>query len=87
MRYAITEWIAPLVVVEVNPREFDGPDSDLMGRLEAHFPGLSIVIITPDIEPDSGIRARGLDCPHDVLTDPELVWRELALPGEADVPF
>lgn len=88
MRYAIAKWIAPLVVVEVDPREFDGPGADdLMKKLNAHFRGAHFALITPDLEPDSGIRAKGLACPHEVLTDPALVWHELTMPDEPDVPF
>lgn len=88
MRYAIAKWIAPLVVVEVDPREFDGAGSDeLMTKLEAHFRGAHFAVITPDLEPASGIRAKGLACPHDVLTDPGLAWHDLVIPNEPDAPF
>lgn len=88
MRYAITTWIAPLVVVEVDPCDFDGPHShELEKRLVDHFRGASFVLITPDIEPASGIRARGLAVPHDVLTAPDMSWHELTLPDEPDLPF
>lgn len=88
MRYAVTKWIAPLIVVEVDPRDFDGQHVDeLEQRLAEHFRGASLTLITPDIEPESGIRARGLAVPHDVLTDIGLVWHDLALPDEPELPF
>lgn len=88
MRYAVATWIAPLIVVEVDPRDFDGAHgSELEKKLAGHFRGASFVLITPDIEPASGIRARGLAVPHDVLTDPGLVWHDLKMPDEPDVPF
>lgn len=88
MRYAIATWIAPLIVVEVDPHDFDGPHSaELEKRLAAHFRGASFTLITPDIEPASGIRSRGLAVPHDVLTDSDLVWHDLILPEEPEVPF
>lgn len=88
MRYAVAKWIAPLIVVEVDPRDFDGPHSaQLEKKLTDHFRGASFTLITPDIEPASGIRARGLTAPHDVLTDPDLVWHHLVLPEEPELPF
>lgn len=88
MKYAVAKWIAPLIIVEVDPEDFDGPCSiDLEQRLADHFRGVSIALITPDWEPESGIRARGIACPHDVLTDPNLVWHDLELPTEPDLPF
>jgi hypothetical protein len=75
-------------VVEVDPRDFDGPHSaELEKKLTNHFCGASFALITPDIEPASGIRARGLAAPHDVLADPGLVWHDLVLPEEPDAPF
>lgn len=88
MRYAIATWIAPLIVVEVDPCDFDGPDSaELERKLTDHFRGAGLTLITPDIEPASGIRARGLAVPHDVLTASGLVWHDLTLPDEAELPF
>ena len=88
MRYAVTKWIAPLIVVEVAPHDFDGPHAiELEKKLSEHFRGASFALITPDLEPTSGIRARGLACPHDVLTDPNLTWHDLVLPSDPDVPF
>lgn len=88
MRYAVAKWIAPLIVVEVDPEDFDGEQADtLIEKLSIHFRGAHLCVITPDIEPASGIRARGLECPHDVLTDQNLVWHDLEMPDEQDVPF
>ncbi|MCA1857426.1 hypothetical protein LE190_16050 [Massilia oculi] len=88
MKYAVATWIAPLIIVEVDPSDFDGPHAvELEKALADHFRGASFALITPDIEPDSGIRARGLSVPHDVLTDQRLVWHDLVLPGEPELPF
>lgn len=88
MRYAVATWIAPLIVVEVDPGDFDGTDSvELEKRLSAYFLGASFVLVTPDPRQSSGIRSRGLAVPHNVLTEPDLVWHDLELPEEPDVPF
>lgn len=88
MKYAIAAWIAPLVVVKVDEGEFDGPlAAELERRLADHFRGASFAIITSDPKQVSRIRARGLAVPHDVMTDPSLVWHELALPPEPEAPF
>jgi hypothetical protein len=88
MKYAVTKWIVPVIVVEVDPHDFDGPRAaELEKKLADHFAGASFVLITPDIELASGIRARGPAVPHDVLTVPDLVWHDLVLPDEPELPF
>jgi hypothetical protein len=87
MRSAIAKWINAVVVVEVKPEQFDGPESkELLTRLNQHFMK-DVAMITPDWEAPEGIRACGLPCPIDILADPDLSWRSLELPAEADLPF
>ena len=87
MKYAIGKWIAPIVIVEVDPDEFDGEAGEaLLMRLRQHFM-VDVALITPDWESSDGIKARGLACPSHVLVEHELIWRELVLPPEAEIPF
>ena len=87
MRSAISKWIGAIVIVEVAPEEFDGPGADeLLARLNQHFMQ-EIALITPDWEASAGIRARGLPCPVEILASADLVWRDLALPAEEEIPF
>lgn len=87
MRSAITKWVAAIVIVEVDPCEFDGPGSDaLQARLDRHFMQ-PVAMITPDWEAPTGIRARGLPCSLEILASADLVWRDLVLPAEAEIPF
>lgn len=87
MRSAIINWVAPLIVVEVDPREFDGPDFDtLLMKLEQHFMR-SVVVITPDWEADCGIRIKGFDGRPELLADTDIVWRDLELVLETEIPF
>ena len=87
-RFAIAEWLGPLIVVELDPAEFDGPDiGRLQEKIEQRFQGVNVAITTPDWEADSGIRVRGLDAPADVLASPELIWQPLHIPDEDELPF
>lgn len=87
MRYAIGKWIAPIVIVEVDPDEFDGSSGDqMLERLRAHFM-VDVALIAPDWEAPQGIRAKGLDCPTYLLVEQELIWRQFQLPPEEEVPF
>jgi hypothetical protein len=87
MRSAVSKWISTIVIVEVDPHEFDGPDADeLLAKLDRHFMQ-KVALITPDWEAPTGIRARGLPCPLEILASADLVWRALELPVELDVPF
>lgn len=87
MRSAISKWVGAVVIVEVDPEEFDSPGScELLAKLNQHFMQ-EVAMITPDWEADSGIRARGLPCPIDILISPDLVWRDLVLMPEEDLPF
>jgi hypothetical protein len=87
VRSAISKWIGAIVIVEVDPEEFDGPGCDvLLARLNQHFMQ-PVAMITPDWEADAGIRARGLPCPIDILASADLVWRDLVLPVEEELPF
>ena len=76
------------MAVEVDPVEFDGAGADdLLERIGKHFAGMNVAMITPDWEAPTGIRVRGLHAPADVLASPDLIWRELHLPEEPDLPF
>lgn len=87
MKSAITTWIGPIVVVEVDPNEFDSPGcSVLLARLDQFFMQ-SVALITPDWEAEDGIRAKGLPCPTYILSSPDLVWRTLELPQLEETPF
>jgi hypothetical protein len=87
MRSAIVQWLEPYIVVEVDPIEFDGPAADeLQARLEQHFMR-PVVMVTPDWEADEGIRARGFPGPITLLASPDVVWRDLELPAEPEIPF
>jgi hypothetical protein len=87
-RYAVGDWLGAFVVVEVDPSEFDDPGvDDLMKRIAAFFVGMNVAMITPDWEAPAGIRVRGLHAPEDVLASPDLVWRDLGMPEEPDLPF
>lgn len=87
MRFAIGKWIRAVVIVEVDPDEFNGPQADaLLSRLEKYFMG-QIAMVTPDWEADLGFRTRGLSCPVEVATSADLVWRDLELPAEEEIPF
>lgn len=88
MRSAVGKWIAPFVVVDVDPADFDGPDFPrLLERLDKHFM-MPVSVTTPDWESDSGVRVAGAYYPVDVLTDQSLVWRDLDLPPDPDdLPF
>lgn len=87
-RFAIAQWLAPLVVVEVDPSEFDGAGAAaLLTQLEHRFSGVCVSMITPDWEADGGIRIAGLRVPIEVLASPDLAWRPLELPPEDDLPF
>lgn len=87
MRSAIGKWVGAIVIVEVDPHDFDGPDSaDLLTKLERHFMQ-PVAMITPDWEADVGVRARGLQCPVEILASGDLVWRDLTLPPEEEIPF
>lgn len=87
MQYAIGKWIPPIVIVEVDPGEFEGEAGEqLLQRLKAHFM-VDVALITPDWEAPEGIRARGLSCPTYVLVEQELVWREFDFPPVEEVPF
>lgn len=87
-RFAVADWLGTFVIAEVDPAEFDGPGAeDLLRRIGAHFVGVNVAMITPDWEAQTGIRVRGLCAPSDVLASPSLVWRDLDLPEEADLPF
>jgi hypothetical protein len=87
-RFAVADWLGAFVAVEVDPLEFDGPAADdLLERVGKHFAGMNVAMITPDWEAPTGIRVRGLHAPADVLASPDLIWRELHLPEEPDLPF
>lgn len=87
MRSAVVQWLEPYIVVEVDPAEFDGPGCDeLHKRLSQHFMRQA-VLITPDWEADSGIRARGFPGPIALLASTDIIWRELELPAEPEIPF
>jgi hypothetical protein len=87
-QFAVADWIGTFVVADVDPSEFDGPDVDqLLERIVLHFGGVNVTLTTPDWEAPTGIRVRGLYAPSDVLASPGLVWRDLDLPEEADLPF
>jgi transcriptional regulator with XRE-family HTH domain len=87
-RFAVADWLGTFVAVEVDPVEFDGPGvDDLLGRIGKHFAGMNVAMITPDWESPTGIRVRGLHAPADVLASPDLIWRELHLPEDPDLPF
>lgn len=87
-RFAIAEWLGPLIVVELDPAEFDGPDIErLEQKIAQRFPGINVAITAPDWEADSGIRVRGLQAPADVLASPDLPWHELIIPEEDELPF
>jgi len=87
-RFAVADWLGTFVAVEVDPAEFDGPGADdLLERVGKHFAGMNVAMITPDWEAPTGIRVRGLHAPADVLASPDLIWRELHLPEDPDLPF
>jgi hypothetical protein len=87
LRSAIATWIGPIVVVEVDPSEFDSPGcSTLLDQLNQFFMQ-PVALITPDWEEDDGIRAKGLPCPTYILSSADLVWRPLQLPVEEEPPF
>jgi hypothetical protein len=86
VQYAIGKWILPIVIVEVDPNDFDGDDGQLLERLKAHFM-VDVALITPDWEAPIGIRARGLACPIRVLAEQDLEWREFEFPPEELLPF
>jgi len=87
-RFAVAEWLGPLIVVELDPAEFDGPGIErLEQKIALRFPGINVAITTPDWEADSGIRVRGLAAPADVLASPDLAWRELDIPDDEELPF
>ena len=84
----MADWLGTFVVAEVDPSEFDGPGADdLLKRIGVHFSGVNVALTTPDWEEPTGIRVRGLHAPADVLASPNLVWRDLNLPEEPDLPF
>jgi hypothetical protein len=87
VRYAIGKWITPIVIVEVDPEVFDDSAvGDLLAKLDQHFMQ-PVAMITPDWEASTGIRAQGLACPIEMLAAADVVWRELVLPSEAEIPF
>ena len=87
MRSAVSKWIVAIVIVEVDPDEFDGPGCDeLLAKLNQFFMQ-PVAMITPDWEAEDGIRTKGLPCPRDILSSPDLAWRDLVLPAEAEIPF
>lgn len=88
MRSTVGKWIAPFVVVDVDPAEFDGPDADrLLERLDKHFM-MPVAMTTPDWQAKDGVRAKGAYIPIAHLTDPTFQWRDLSLPDDPDeLPF
>ncbi|GAA0437070.1 hypothetical protein GCM10009094_47010 [Massilia aurea] len=87
-RFAVADWLGTFVAAEVDPSEFDGPRAvDVLERVAKHFSGVNIAMITPDWETPTGIRVRGLHAPADILASPDLIWRDLHLPEEPDLPF
>lgn len=88
MHYAVVKWIAPLIVVEIRPEEFDSPTaSELLEKLSSFFKGAHVTVVTRSVDSSSEVRTRGLACPPELLTDPGLVWHELGLPEDPDIPF
>lgn len=68
--------------------DFDSKDAPaLLTKLEGRFPGVTVSMITPDWEAEGGIRIAGLHAPIDVLASADLIWHELVLPSEVDLPF
>ena len=87
-RFAVAQWLAPLIVVEVAPREFDAAEAgELLLQLERRFPGVCVSMITPDWEAEGGIRITGLGAPIEILASANLVWHELNLPQDEELPF
>lgn len=81
-------WLFPLIVIEVDPAEFDSPDAErLLSRLESRYAGVNVSMITPDWEAEGGFRVAGLEAPLDILAAPDLEWRELILCDEEELPF
>lgn len=76
-----------MVVVDVDPREFDGEDfSLLLERLKKHFM-VPVSVITPDWQAEGGVRIAGDYAPLEVAVSPTLQWRELILAPNDHLPF